>query len=114
MYYLKLRESEGNTLIHYCRHCGHEADELTDSNVCILKTQINRSEEKYAHVINEFTKEDPTLPRIKTIRCPKQECSSNSNDSDREVLYIRYDDANLKYIYMCAKCNTTWKTSEQK
>ena len=114
MYYLKLKETDGKTLIYYCRHCGHQADDLTETDVCVIKTQVNRSEEKYAHVINEYTKEDPTLPRIRTIRCPRQECPSNSGDTEKEVLYIRYDDTNLRYVYMCAKCNVTWKTSVQK
>ena len=51
---------------------------------------------------------------IKTIKCPNQECSSNTGEKEREVIYIRYDDANMKYVYMCAHCNTMWKTSEQK
>jgi len=28
----------------------------------------------------------------------------------REVIYLRYDDINLKYIYLCAVCNTIWNT----
>lgn len=114
MYYMKLKDDETNKLIYYCRNCGNEADDLTESDVCVLKTQIKRSEEKYSHVINEYTKEDPTLPRIKTIKCPNQECASNKGDAEREVIYIRYDDANMKYVYMCAHCNTMWKTSQQK
>lgn len=114
MYYLKATGEEGDKLVHYCRHCGHEADELTDADVCVLTTQVNRGAEKYAHVINEFTKEDPTVPRINTMRCPNQQCPANKGDQGQEVLYIRYDDANMKYVYMCANCDTIWKTNEQK
>jgi hypothetical protein len=28
----------------------------------------------------------------------------------REVIYLRYDDTNMKYIYLCAVCNTIWNT----
>ena len=28
----------------------------------------------------------------------------------REVIYLRYDDINMKYIYLCAVCNTIWNT----
>ena len=114
MYYLKLKEIDGQTLVYYCRHCGHEADDISKSDICVLKTQVNRTEEKYSHIINEFTKEDQTLPRINTISCPMQECPSNKGDIDKEVLYIRYDDANMRYVYMCTRCDTTWKTSEHK
>lgn len=114
MYYMKLKDGETNKLIYYCRNCKHEADDLTESDVCVLKTQVKRSEEKYSHVINEYTKEDPTLPRIKTIKCPNQDCASNKGEVEREVIYIRYDDAKMKYVYMCAHCNTMWKTSDSK
>lgn len=114
MYYMKLKKGDTNKLIYYCRNCQHEADDLTESDVCVLKTQVKRNEEKYTHVINEYTKEDPTLPRIKTIKCPNQDCPSNKSELEREVIYIRYDDSKMKYVYMCVGCNTMWKTSEQK
>jgi DNA-directed RNA polymerase subunit M/transcription elongation factor TFIIS len=113
MYYLKLKEDDVNKLIYYCRHCGHEATELHEDDICILKTQIKRYDEKYTHVVNEYTKSDPTLPRIKTIKCPNQECLGILEGKENEIIYIRYDDENIKYIYMCAHCDTTWKTSDQ-
>ena len=33
--------------------------------------------------INEYTKLDPTLPRITTIKCPNIECISNKEDETR-------------------------------
>ena len=30
----------------------------------------------------------------------------------REVIYLRYDDIRLKYIYLCAVCNTIWNTEQ--
>ena len=117
MYYLKLRADAGS-LIYYCRHCGHEDPNLTADDVCVSRTQLKRGEQKYAHIVNEYTKLDPTLPRTETIRCPSQTCPSNSSDTTsrprREVIYLRYDDANMKYIYLCAHCDTMWKTDEQR
>ena len=128
MYYLKISEEEKDKLIYYCRNCGHEDSNITDENVCVLKTIIQQKSQRHKQVINEYTKHDPTLPRINTIKCPNQSCISNQvveeTDPDqehfsktkdshaREVIYIRYDDINMKYIYMCAKCNTIWKTDE--
>ena len=113
MLYLKVSEGDGNNLMQYCRHGGHEDASVTESDVCVLSTKIKRSEEKYAHVINEFTKDDPTLPRTTTIRCPNSGCASNKDGEERDVLYLRYDDSNLQYVYLCAKCDTVWKTSTQ-
>ena len=116
MYYLKIGEDDANKLIYYCRNCGHEDSTLTAENICVSETTVRRDSQKYTQTINEYTKEDPTLPRITTIRCPNQECPSNGEGADggnREVLYIRYDDKNMKYIYMCTTCDTVWKTDNK-
>ena len=234
MYYLKIREEDGgNTLNYYCRNCGHEDATLTAESICVSETQLRRSEQKFTHMINEYTKFDPTLPRINTIKCPNQECISNGftgggdeyvqatdvfnggggdkkggqaqedgtsatvydggagkkttdaaegttkkklvltknktaktlakeaaeekkeakesakeaesiakeliaeeekeeaveaaaeakskkqtvarekKENEREVIYIRYDDINMKYVYLCVHCDTTWKTDNR-
>jgi DNA-directed RNA polymerase subunit M/transcription elongation factor TFIIS len=126
MYYLKIMENDMNSLIYYCRNCGHENDMLTAENVCVSDTQIKRTEDQYVHIVNEYTKFDPTLPRINTIQCPNNKCASNTASEAgpdvaagvattnpekvaREIIYLRYDDANMKYLYVCAVCNTHWK-----
>ena len=82
MYYIKISEDEDeeekNTLIYYCRNCGHENKNITAENVCVSETQLRRSEKKYSQMVNEYTKYDPTLPRINTIKCPNHECISNN------------------------------------
>ena len=116
MYYLKISNENSNNLIYYCRNCGYEDTDSSVDNICVSRTQVKRSEQKYSHAINEYTKQDPTLPRINTIKCPKIDCPSNVDEDkvSRDVLFIRYDDINMKYIYMCSKCDTVWKTDEQK
>ena len=116
MYYLKISNENSNNLIYYCRNCGYEDTASSVDNICVSRTQVKRSEQKYSHTINEYTKQDPTLPRINTIKCPKIDCPSNVDEDkvSRDVLFIRYDDINMKYIYMCSKCDTIWKTDEQK
>ena len=118
MYYISISETDGNILIYYCKNCGHKDDLLTSKNICVSNTQLRRSEQKYTHIVNKFTKLDPTLPRTNTIKCPNQECVSNHEEAEkrkeREVIYIRYDDINMKYIYLCSNCDTMWKTDEQK
>jgi DNA-directed RNA polymerase subunit M/transcription elongation factor TFIIS len=209
MYYLKITDEDGNigdTLIYYCRNCGHEDTTLNTTNICVSDMQLLTSEKKYTHIVNEYTKFDPTLPRINTIKCPNQECSSNGfaggvgktatakaeaaaikaaskaeekaskaamkleekamkasmkaatkaatikantkkktgleqvleeqeeiqaeqeekveqaqneneneavGENNREVIYIRYDDTNMKYVYLCVHCDTTWRTDNR-
>ena len=112
MYYIRIADEDSNKLIYYCRNCGHEDSLITQENVCVSNTQIQYQATTYTHIINDFTKLDPTLPRTKTIKCPN--CSSAKIESDdSEVIYIRYDDTNMKYIYLCGECNTVWKIDEQ-
>lgn len=155
MYYLKISDNEGeeNALIYYCRNCGNEDKSIIADNVCVSETQLRRSEQKFTFMVNEYTKYDPTLPRINMIKCPNQECSSNTaaggagskkkqataqataavvqapsaqeqapaqteqqqavDMNQREVIYIRYDDINMKYIYLCVHCDTIWKTDNR-
>lgn len=116
MYYIKIGdESNSNKLIYYCRNCGNENTEFNNTNICVSKTIVkgNVDGNNMSHFINEYTKFDPTLPRITTIKCPNQSCNTNSvgaNKVEREVLYIRYDDSNMKYLYLCCRCETKWKT----
>jgi DNA-directed RNA polymerase subunit M/transcription elongation factor TFIIS len=154
MYYIRLTDT--NSIVYYCRNCGHEDDTVTIDDVVVSHTSLKSSKNHYAHVVNKYTKLDPTLPRISTILCPNMECPCNRNHNPtqyadraaivgtteeeatttmsgaaagaaasaaasatgsnvddavpREVIYLRYDDINMKYIYLCAVCNTIWNT----
>lgn len=112
MYYLKLKDTDASVLLYYCRQCGHEKS-MDDSNISVLKTNINSVKDTFVNVINEYTKYDPTLPRTSNIKCPNINCDSNKEDNkdENEIIYIRYDDINIKYIYLCSKCDTNWTTS---
>ena len=164
MYYIRLTDANG--IVYYCRNCGHEDDTITIDNAVVSHTSLQSGNQQYTHVVNKYTKFDPTLPRISTILCPNTECPCNRNHNatqyadrativgnsaeeeamsgaagaatvgvgaaatgaaatvgavgtvgagaddavPREVIYLRYDDINMKYIYLCAVCNTIWNT----
>ena len=113
MYYIRIDEESGSKLIYYCRKCGNEDNTLTESNVCVSKTNIKTEEQTYQHIINPYTKYDPTLPRFNSILCPNPNCTTNTKDTPREIIYIRYDEVNLRYMYLCSTCDTTWKATQQ-
>ncbi len=112
MYYIRINSDNPNSLVYYCRNCGNEDKTLAIENVCVSKTQIKKNEQTFTYVINKFTKLDPTLPRISTVLCPNPDCETNTRDKEREIIYIRYDDINMKYVYLCSTCDTVWKTNE--
>jgi DNA-directed RNA polymerase subunit M/transcription elongation factor TFIIS len=119
MYYIRLDGENSNTLIYYCRKCGHEDDTLiaTLDNICVSKTTVKKKEGGVKHLVNEYTKLDPTLPRVTNIPCPNAACASNKEEKDEkdgqhEVIYLRYNDAQLKFVYICNLCDTVWKNAE--
>ncbi len=114
MYYIRIDTEDVNKLIYYCRNCGNEESLLNTENVCVLKTQLKKGQQNFTHIINKFTKLDPTLPRINRILCPNAECATNTSEEPREIIYIRYDEVNMKYVYLCSTCDTVWKTDDQK
>ena len=211
IYYIEINNQNG-VLTYKCKKCKNKVP-LNKNKPYLMKTNIQKKKSSYEYIINEYTKYDNTLPRIKHIKCPKcskkspvisqpqpqtqpqvqpqpqpqdqprpqpqaqpqdqpqpqpqaqpqdqpqpqpqaqpqdqpqsqaeSESSSdgwgvnNINDNyfdiddreddefntimdgggsiddseNNEVIYIRYDDINLKYIYLCCnpKCNYIWK-----
>ena len=122
MYYIKINGEDENSLIYYCRFCGHEDNEPAENGVVVLRTDYKKSEQQFSHMINRYIKHDNTLPRITNMKCPNESCgkkesasaSASVSTEDSSVIYLRYDDDNMKYLYICENCNTTWKTDDNK
>ena len=115
MYYIRLKGlKENNSLLHYCRKCGNEDTNVSDDNVIVSKTNLKKEEQNFNHIINEYTKLDPTLPRISNIDCPNKECITNKDQEIKpEIIYIRYDNINMKYLYLCSHCDKVWNFNEK-
>jgi len=109
MYYIRIDSEDTNKLIYYCRHCGNEEDNLLNSSTTIYKHYSKDDEIACSHFVNKYTKLDPTLPRINNILCPNEDCITNKKKKDREIIYIRYDEINMKYLYLCSDCDYTWE-----
>ena len=114
MYYIGIDATDNNKLTYYCRNCGHVDVALSEEGVCVLDTHLKNKEQNSKHLVNKYTKLDPTLPRVSNVKCPNVACKTNAS-SDKsestEVIYMRYDDANLKYIYICTTCDESWQSS---
>ena len=119
MYYIRLSGENKDKLTYYCRKCGHEDNNLLDveENICVSRTDLKQSTTTYDHIINKYTKLDPTLPHIKNINCPNTVCQSNQSGEEKvnsDILYLRYDDASMKFVYICTYCDTVWKSADDK
>jgi DNA-directed RNA polymerase subunit M/transcription elongation factor TFIIS len=112
-YYMPLMEGTNEEtgtkdLIRSCRNCGHTKDEQKG---LVMETVVQeKASDAYRVYLNEFTKQDPRLPHIKTLKCPNEVCPSRSAKAESDVIYIKYDTANMKYLYICTNCDTQWRS----
>jgi len=116
MYYIRINgEKSSTTLAYYCRNCGNEETMITVDNICVSNTQLKNTTQSFSNIINEYTKLDPTLPRTNKVLCPNPSCDTNQDkmNVEREVIYLRYDNTNMKYVYLCSTCDTAWKTNDK-
>lgn len=54
-------------------------------------------------------KETENLDYFKTnFKMLEYEISDSSKEIEREIIFMKYDYINLKYLYVCSTCNTSW------
>ena len=108
LFYL-YENKETNTIVNVCKACGHTA-EKKDSMIVInndTKISIDKSD-VIAH--NPFICQDITLPTIqgnKNLQCKNKDCPAENST----IYYIKYDENNMKYLYICKDCGTKWKNN---
>ena len=110
MYKMKLElGGAGKKLYWVCLSCG---DMVEQEGGCLLVETLvqERASEGYRILLNEFTRQDATLPHVKTIKCPKEGCASNDAGAEKDVIYIKYDPVNMKYLYICNVCGEAWRS----
>lgn len=119
MYYMSI-ENETQKLIYYCKKCGHIDNSIIDKSLTVINVELKKSEQEFSHIINKYTKYDPSLPHANHLLCPNISCPTNVEDEKthqkvpKEIVYIRYDNVNMKYIYLCCVCDTHWKPEVKK
>ena len=101
-------DEETQQLYMGCKNCGSK-EEYNDSK-CIYN---NNYKIDLSETINQNQNlvEDLTLPSIKNnpnIKCPNVECESNKGSVESELLYIKYDSTDMKYLYVCKHCSQKW------
>jgi DNA-directed RNA polymerase subunit M/transcription elongation factor TFIIS len=104
MYYIKINEQDD--IKYYCRNCGHEDNELSVNE---LKVSVYEKNPNAQIHINSWIKHDPTLPHMNTIKCPNVKCKTNEKDQTSDIIYFRYNDTEMKYMYLCTICDFNWK-----
>lgn len=115
MYYIQFNEEK--KLSYYCRNCGHTT---TDNvNIVVSKTTYNKDKHNYSSMINKkYIKMDPTIPRTNLVKCINTKCKSSEEGDDqnglnkeKNILYFRYNQNDLGYLFMCPECDYIWKNN---
>jgi len=103
------KKVETPKLYLYCKACENKIeynqDLIYDNDFNIdLSESINS---------NKFINYDITLPHIKSdnIKCPNLECISIIENKQSDIIYIKYDKDNMKYIYNCNYCGQKWSNN---
>ena len=107
MFYLKINSEKEDELLYVCRFCQFKSPADSTEMVQVLNTQVNQRDVQLHHMVNKYTKLDPTLPVMDNMICPRAECQKDKSQADK-VLYMRYDEEKLKYLYICCKCDYYW------
>lgn len=106
MYLYLDKEPEIPELYLYCKACQNKKKYQgnllynNDHNID-LSESINN---------NKFINYDITLPHIKSdnIKCPNEQCKSITDKLQSDIIYMKYDNNNMKYIYTCNYCSQKW------
>ena len=93
-------DEEKEEMIYYCRCCGNTHENIKNTKNSIYSINFNTDNIKKKSIINPYTFYDPTLPKATGIKCPNKNCPSKTSN----IVYINYDDNDMKYIYICLDC----------
>jgi DNA-directed RNA polymerase subunit M/transcription elongation factor TFIIS len=102
---LYFRVDGETTLTKYCKNCNFsKSDDYNDGSVILIDNKVEDHEAFLAQFKSKYILHDPTLPRVKNIKCTNPECTAKEN----EVIYIKYDQKEMKYLYHCVHCRHFW------
>ncbi len=107
VYFIKVNENKD--MVYFCRSCGNEdVQERQNGSICIIDDDKVDDTTKYSIFVNKYLKYDPTLPRVNNIICTNPKCN-RPKDTPSEVIYLKYDHINMKYMYHCCHCEHFWR-----
>ena len=106
MLYPKVDDSFKN----YCKNCNTEFER---EDKCVYKQNYDKKTYSSLSYINDYIFDDPRNPRINNITCINDECDTNTKGTEKEVIYIKYDKNDMKFIYCCAVCKKIWVSSNE-
>jgi DNA-directed RNA polymerase subunit M/transcription elongation factor TFIIS len=100
--------TEDSQLAFKCKNCDFAESPTNNGSVLISERQVdNPAAVNLNNYLTTNIKYDPSLPHVNNIRCP------NCVEKEDDVIYIKYDAKNMKYLYLCCKCDHFWTLEHQ-
>jgi len=97
--------------LHYgCKSCGNSEKKEGGGTKFIYNNSQGPIDKSKMINSNPYITHDITLPRIqknKNIKCNNELCDTEETD----IVYIKYDDINMRYIYICNHCGAKWNNN---
>jgi DNA-directed RNA polymerase subunit M/transcription elongation factor TFIIS len=108
MLYIRDSEDDKFDVKYYCKNCSFEKEISKDNkSKLIIQNMFNMDD----HSIDNLTPNieyDKTIPHVDNIECPNKECSK-PKDKSNDVMYVKTDIINIKYVYYCTHCKQFWE-----
>lgn len=110
VYFIKVNETKD--MVYFCKCCGNEeVNTKGNGSICIIDDNKVDGATKYSQYMNKYLKYDPTLPRVSNISCTNPSCTKQP-EQPNEVIYLKYDHTNMKYMYYCCVCEHFWRLQD--
>ena len=103
MMYISLTKDK--KMSYECKNCNNITIEDTQDSVCVLDNNYIDDEANYKQYLTKYLKYDNTLPRVTNIKCANEKCHNHT----KEVIIVKYDFTNMKYLYHCEYCGEFWR-----
>lgn len=111
MLYIKDTEEDKFKVMYYCKNCSFEKPLSTSlESTLIIQNKYTENTINMKNVINENIVHDPTIPHIDNIVCPNTSCIK-PEDKNNDIMYIKTDNINLKFVYYCTYCKHFWENN---
>jgi DNA-directed RNA polymerase subunit M/transcription elongation factor TFIIS len=108
MLYIKDADDDSFNVKYYCKNCHFEKPLSIDNTSTLIIQNKYLANVNFKNVVNKNIIHDPTIPHIDNIPCPNTECCKPIEKSN-DIIYIKVDNINLKFIYYCVYCKEFWE-----
>jgi hypothetical protein len=90
-----------------CKFCGNVED-IDKSKPKLISRISMKDDESIEKWVKPDIESDVTLPRVNYVECINKDCSKKKTE-DNEIILLRYDRIQVKFIYFCVHCKKFWK-----